>query len=79
MTYVWMCQAGDKKSAVLDLSKHVDQRVRVKFTGGREGQCRALLCVFWAVLPCVFKAKAVAQHFATQTASREGWNGSQRS
>ena len=31
-----MRQADQKKSAVLDLSKHVDQRVRVKFTGGRE-------------------------------------------
>ena len=31
-------QAAEKKSAVLDLSKHVDQRVRVKFTGGREGE-----------------------------------------
>jgi small nuclear ribonucleoprotein (snRNP)-like protein len=30
-------QADAKKSAVLDLTKHVDQRVRVKFTGGREG------------------------------------------
>lgn len=25
-----------KKSAVLDLTKHVDEKVRVKFTGGRE-------------------------------------------
>ncbi|MCO5596220.1 hypothetical protein L7F22_050280 [Adiantum nelumboides] len=25
-----------KKEAILDLSKHVDKRVRVKFTGGRE-------------------------------------------
>mmetsp|Transcript_10949 Transcript_10949/g.26319 ORF Transcript_10949/g.26319 Transcript_10949/m.26319 type:complete len:99 (-) Transcript_10949:333-629(-) len=32
--------AGEKKSAVLDLSKHVDQRVRVKFTGGREVEGR---------------------------------------
>ena len=36
----WLWQAEDKKkSAVLDLGKHVDQRVRVKFTGGREGAC----------------------------------------
>ena len=33
-----LLQAAEKKSAVLDLSKHVDQRVRVKFTGGREGK-----------------------------------------
>mmetsp|Transcript_54709 Transcript_54709/g.111689 ORF Transcript_54709/g.111689 Transcript_54709/m.111689 type:complete len:98 (-) Transcript_54709:231-524(-) len=32
--------AGEKKSAVLDLSKHIDQRVRVKFTGGREVEGR---------------------------------------
>mmetsp|Transcript_42588 Transcript_42588/g.99087 ORF Transcript_42588/g.99087 Transcript_42588/m.99087 type:complete len:99 (+) Transcript_42588:65-361(+) len=28
--------AEKKQSAVLDLSKHIDQKVRVKFTGGRE-------------------------------------------
>mmetsp|Transcript_28618 Transcript_28618/g.55827 ORF Transcript_28618/g.55827 Transcript_28618/m.55827 type:complete len:99 (+) Transcript_28618:95-391(+) len=28
--------ADKKQSAVLDLSKHIDQKVRVKFTGGRE-------------------------------------------
>ncbi len=37
-------QADDKKkSAVLDLTKHVDQKVRVKFTGGREGEANHLV------------------------------------
>jgi U6 snRNA-associated Sm-like protein LSm7 len=26
-----------KREAILDLSKYVDERIRVKFTGGREG------------------------------------------
>lgn len=26
-----------KREAILDLSKYQDQRIRVKFTGGREG------------------------------------------
>jgi len=45
-------QAGEKKSAVLDLSKHVDQRVRVKFTGGREGKN----CSFFHVVHVAAKA-----------------------
>lgn len=31
-----MADDEKKKSAVLDLTKHVDKKVRVKFTGGRE-------------------------------------------
>ncbi|EKX50404.1 hypothetical protein GUITHDRAFT_103637 [Guillardia theta CCMP2712] len=31
---------ADKKQAVLDLSRHVDQKVRVKFSGGREVEGR---------------------------------------
>lgn len=27
-----------KREAILDLSKYVDERIRVKFTGGREGK-----------------------------------------
>lgn len=27
-----------RREAILDLSKYVDKRVRVKFTGGREGE-----------------------------------------
>lgn len=30
-----------KREAILDLSKYVNERIRVKFTGGREG----LFCV----------------------------------
>lgn len=32
-----------KREAILDLSKYVNERVRVKFTGGREGQCNVIL------------------------------------
>lgn len=28
-----------KREAILDLSKYVNERIRVKFTGGREGAC----------------------------------------
>ena len=28
-----------KREAILDLAKYVDARIRVKFTGGREGMC----------------------------------------
>ncbi len=33
-------QTADKprREAILDLSKYVDERIRVKFTGGREGE-----------------------------------------
>jgi hypothetical protein len=33
-------QGADKprREAILDLSKYVDERIRVKFTGGREGE-----------------------------------------
>jgi small nuclear ribonucleoprotein (snRNP)-like protein len=34
-----------KREAILDLSKYVNERIRVKFTGGREGTAR-LLCSF---------------------------------
>lgn len=27
-----------KREAILDLSKYVNERIRVKFTGGREGK-----------------------------------------
>ena len=27
-----------KREAILDLAKYVNERIRVKFTGGREGQ-----------------------------------------
>lgn len=33
-----------KKEAILDLAKYVDKRVRVKFTGGREGE-RFIRCL----------------------------------
>ena len=28
-----------RREAILDLSKYVSERIRVKFTGGREGAC----------------------------------------
>ena len=31
-----------KREAILDLSKYVNERIRVKFTGGREGVCGSL-------------------------------------
>ncbi|OBZ74574.1 U6 snRNA-associated Sm-like protein LSm7 [Grifola frondosa] len=31
-----------KREAILDLSKYANERIRVKFTGGREGMCQAL-------------------------------------
>lgn len=40
--------SGDKpkREAILDLSKYANQRIRVKFTGGREGICDPVpLCV----------------------------------
>lgn len=40
-------QNADKprREAILDLSKYVDERIRVKFTGGREGKSPSLpLC-----------------------------------
>ena len=33
-----------KREAILDLSKYVDERIRVKFTGGREGVQKFILC-----------------------------------
>lgn len=30
-----------KREAILDLSKYVNERIRVKFTGGREGKSRS--------------------------------------
>lgn len=30
-----------KREAILDLSKYTNERIRVKFTGGREGESRA--------------------------------------
>uniref|UniRef100_A0A8H7XVS2 Uncharacterized protein n=1 Tax=Psilocybe cubensis TaxID=181762 RepID=A0A8H7XVS2_PSICU len=40
-----VAQAADKprREAILDLSKYVDERIRVKFTGGREGTLTHLL------------------------------------
>lgn len=32
-----------KREAILDLSKYVDERIRVKFTGGREGIVKTVL------------------------------------
>ena len=32
-----------KREAILDLSKYVDERIRVKFTGGREGVQKFIL------------------------------------
>jgi U6 snRNA-associated Sm-like protein LSm7 len=34
-----------KREAILDLSKYVNERIRVKFTGGREGALRWMLRV----------------------------------
>lgn len=34
-----------KREAILDLSKYVNERIRVKFTGGREGEQSLLLIV----------------------------------
>ena len=31
-----------KREAILDLSKYVNEKIRVKFTGGREGACGLL-------------------------------------
>ncbi len=31
-----------KREAILDLSKYVNERIRVKFTGGREGKVSLL-------------------------------------
>ena len=33
-----------KREAILDLAKYVNERIRVKFTGGREGQAGFLIC-----------------------------------
>lgn len=42
-------QGADKprREAILDLSKYVDERIRVKFTGGREGESPSplILCI----------------------------------
>lgn len=32
-----------KREAILDLSKYVNEKIRVKFTGGREGICFACM------------------------------------
>lgn len=32
-----------KREAILDLSKYVNEKIRVKFSGGREGECPGLL------------------------------------
>jgi hypothetical protein len=32
-----------KREAILDLSKYVNERIRVKFTGGREGAAMSVL------------------------------------
>ena len=54
-------QAAEKKSAVLDLSKHVDQRVRVKFTGGREGESLRARPAFGA-RPCAWRWMSSVRH-----------------
>ncbi|KAB5594436.1 U6 snRNA-associated-like-Sm protein LSm7 [Ceratobasidium theobromae] len=33
-----------RREAILDLSKYQDERIRVKFTGGRQGKFRSFLC-----------------------------------
>jgi hypothetical protein len=33
----WKDSSKGKREAILDLSKYVNERIRVKFTGGREG------------------------------------------
>lgn len=43
-----------KKEAILDLAKYVDKRIRVKFTGGREGEIRL------RVHPLVLRARTHA-------------------
>ena len=35
-----------KREAILDLSKYVDDRIRVKFTGGREGIVKTVFIIF---------------------------------
>ncbi len=35
-----------KREAILDLAKYVNERIRVKFTGGREGQAISLSAMF---------------------------------
>ena len=49
-----VCWQSGKKESVIDLSKYIDQRVRVKLLGGREGAARQAtssacfrLFVFW--------------------------------
>lgn len=37
--YVCEWQAVSKKESILDLNRYIDQGVRVKFQGGREGGC----------------------------------------
>ena len=34
---LYALQFGSKKESVIDLTKYMDKSVRVKFTGGREG------------------------------------------
>lgn len=34
----WKDSSKGKREAILDLSKYVNERIRVKFTGGREGK-----------------------------------------
>jgi U6 snRNA-associated Sm-like protein LSm7 len=35
-----------KREAILDLAKYVNARIRVKFTGGREGVCAHHVCLY---------------------------------
>ena len=37
-----------KREAILDLTKYVNQRIRVKFTGGREGLAHLTPPQMWA-------------------------------
>lgn len=43
-------QEKPKKEAILNLAKYVDQQIRVKFMGGREGTCAHLThCSDWYI------------------------------
>lgn len=50
-----MCRAQPtmdkpKREAILDLAKYTNERIRVKFTGGREGALLRLLLSSWVML-----------------------------
>lgn len=48
-----------KREAILDLQKYMNERIRVKFTGGREGASRFYVCLWWTCVQCYYLCKIV--------------------